>query len=227
MIIDNSYFIDDIFIPHAKPSITDNVTAISSDITSFIDTYSREALIKCLGYPLFKEFSLQLDSSKDNGLKDGADEKWNKLLNGAEYIGSDGKPTEWKGIRFKTSNKYNKSFLADYVYFFYEQSQNDDRAGVGNVQQESKNATIVSKTPKVVFAWRRFVKAVQGEATMPTYIDKGYQNYHEGYAIGVDYYGRGEETYLYRFIIDSNKTDATTYPDFNPMYFKTMNQFGV
>src|SRR6187402_1476484 len=114
MIIDNGYFIDEIFIPHAKPSITDDVTAIGADISSFIDVYSKEALQKCLGYVLFKEFSAQLSSATANGLIAGADVKWDRLLNGTEYVDPSGKTVYWKGIRFKSAGVYNKSFLADY-----------------------------------------------------------------------------------------------------------------
>ena len=88
MIIDNTYFIDEIFIPHAKPSITDNVTAISSDISSFIKTYEKDCLIKCLGYKLYQELLSRLDNTKPTLIKDGSDEKWNKLVNGGEYTDS-------------------------------------------------------------------------------------------------------------------------------------------
>ena len=42
MIIDNTYFIDEIYISHAKPSITDDVTQVENDIMNFIDEYSRD-----------------------------------------------------------------------------------------------------------------------------------------------------------------------------------------
>ena len=217
MIIDNSYFVNEIFIPHAKPSISDDVTAVSADITSFIDTYSKECLIKCLGYALFKEFSEQLDFSKPNGLKDGANAKWDKLLNGHE---------EWKGIRYKTTSEYNKSFLADYVYYFYEKSEDDDRVGIGNVKQSGKNSTLVSKTPKVVAAWRRFFNAVQGgqyfpsiyTMTMPVLGVNGF---------GIDWLAQSEEMTLYKYIKDTNTATPDTYVAFKPFSFTNANQFGI
>lgn len=226
MIIDNSYFIDEIFIPHAKPGITDDVTSVGADMTSFIDNYSREALVKCLGYALFKEFSAQLDSSKPNGLKDLADAKWNNLLNGVEYTTPSGKLVEWRGIRYKTGDVYNKSFLADYVYFFYEKSADDDRTGVGNVQQNAKNATNVSKTPKVIAAWRRFYKNVQGESAKPRVIVKRYDCFGIS-GVGIDWYGQSEFIDLYRFINDTNQTTPNTYADFHPFVFENLNQFGI
>jgi len=227
MIIDNGYFIDEIFIPHAKPSITDSVTEIGEDISSFIETYSREALLKCLGFALFKEFSANLDISKPNGLIDGANAKWDKLLNGTEYTDPSGSLVEWRGIRFKSKNEYNKSFLADYTYYFYEKSNDDDRVGVGNVKQQSKNAIVVSKTPKVVAAYRRFVKAVQGENCVPSIGIKTYSGYHTGIGVGFDYFGNNQEVNLYKFINDTNQITPDTYLNFTPSYFANVNQFGI
>lgn len=226
MIIDNGYFIDEIFIPHAKPSITDDVTAISADITSFIETYSREALIKCLGYALFKEFSAQLDPNAPNGLISGADAKWNDLLNGKEYTDPAGNLVYWKGIRHKTGNTYNKSFLADYTYFFYEKSEDDDRTGVGNVKQQAKNADVVSKAPKVIAAWRRFVRDVQGESCVPSLIRHEFLGVRTIY--GIDWFGQNShEVSLYKFINDSNTETPDTYAKFFPFYFTNINQFGI
>jgi hypothetical protein len=225
MIIDNGYFIDEIFIPHAKPSITDEITAIGADITSFIETYSQEALIKCLGYALFKEFSAELLATEPNGLKPTADAKWDRLLNGTEYTDPSGKLVYWKGIRFKNGSVYNKSFLADYTYYYYEKNADDDRTGIGNVQQQGKNAVVVSKTPKVVAAWRRFYKAVQGEHSIPNVIFKNYP--HGGLGVGIDWYGQQQEVYLYKFIMDSNSETPDTYKDFSPTNFHNINQFGI
>ena len=220
MIIDNAYFIDEIFIPHAKPSITDNVTAISSDILSFIKNYETDCLIKCLGYKLFKEFYSQVDSTKLNKLKDGVDVKWDRLMNGYEYTDANGEETEWKGIRQKQGENYNKSFIADYVYYFYEKSTDDDRVGVGNVKQEAKNSTSVSKTPKVVAAWRRFFEAVQGRSYFPVIVERSF-------GVGVDWFGSNREKTLYDFINDMNNLDKLNYPDFKPHSFTNINQFGI
>lgn len=225
MIIDNTYFVNEIFIPHAKPSITDDVTAVSKDITSFIDTYSKECLAKCLGFALFKEFSEQLDSTKANGLIEGADEKWNKLLNGTEYELPDGELVYWKGIRNKTGDVYNKSFLADYVYFFYEKNDDDDRVGIGNVKQSGKNAVVVSKTPKVIAAWRRFFAAVQGGQMFPAIHTMESNIGVRG--LGIDWMQQCQEITLYKFINDTNEASAGTYNNFKPFAFINANQFGV
>lgn len=226
MIIDNSYFINEIFIPHAKPSITDDVTSVAEDIASFIDIYSEEALKLCLGYALFKEFVAELDPAEANGLKPTAAQKWDDLLNGKEYTTQDGLLVKWEGIRRKSGDTYNKSFLADYVYYYYEQSSDDDVTGVGNVKQQAKNAVVVSKTPKVIFAWRRFFKSVQGSQSFPAIYT--FSSPALGISgIGIDWLAQDEEISLYRFINDTNLETPDTYKDFRPYSFTNANQFGI
>ena len=79
MIIDNTYFKGDIYIPNAKPGITSNVTEVDGEVKDFIYEYAEECLFDCLG-PLFIEFKTKLDSSKENGLIENAEEKWDHLL---------------------------------------------------------------------------------------------------------------------------------------------------
>lgn len=225
MIVDNSYFINEIFIPHAKPSITDNVLDIDAELVSFIEVYSSDCLVKCLGYSLFKEFENNLDSTAANGLKSGAEEKWNELLNGKEYLDKYNKKVYWPGIREKVGAEYKMSFIADYVYYMFEESNDSSRAGVGNVKEQSENAQIVSKTPKVIFAWRRFFEKVVGKEILPVTYCGGAYSYESG--IGVDWYGISQhKKSLYQFIMDSNANDPDTYKDFSPYPFKNKNQFG-
>ena len=121
MIIDNTYFKGEIYIPYAKPSVNGIADGVSEDVFTFINEYEQEALMNCLGYRLYKEFSEQIDSTQENLLKANADSKWDLLLNGGEYTDPKGDLVYWAGIRYKNpgSQTYS-SFLAYYVYFFYE-----------------------------------------------------------------------------------------------------------
>ena len=223
MIINNSYFKGDIYIAHAKPGITDSVTGVTLDINSFIDSYENEALMKCLGYSLSREFIAVLNSEKSNGLIVGADSKWDDLLNGKEYTDPNGVLVKWEGIRRKTttSTKYDKSFLADYVFFFYEQNEEIVRGGTGFGKPKAKNMRMTTSTPKVVKAWNRFVELVQGTDQKPNVVQK------YGIPIGIDWYGGGQQITLYKFINDMNSIAPDTYAKFNPKSWKTMNQFGI
>lgn len=224
MIIDNTYFKNEIYIPHAKPTSVAGVISVSNDVTDFISKYTSDCLLKCFGYPLFKEFSDKLDYSTDNGLIDGAEDKWNDLLNGKEYIGADGLLTKWKGIRYKSvdteTSPYDMSFLAYYVYFYYERNSDTGNAGVGQSRAKSKNAERVSPNQKITFAWENFFKIVQNNSFNPTV-------YVTGNGLGFDYYGGNQEETLYSFINYMNSLDPTTYENFRPYEWTDINQFGI
>ncbi len=223
MIITNTYFTGEIYLPHAEPHITDDVTKVRGDVMQFIYDYARECLLKSLGTTLFNEFTPLLDSTKANGLDDAADAKWNELLNGKSYTDPDGKDVIWRGIRFKSlsTGEYNRSFLANYVYFHFESNDFITRSDVGTTIEVAKNAEVIVPTQKVVKSWNKFVVYVQGEDAVPTVIRKAY-----GY--GVDWFNQGGiDVSLYKFINDSNELVADTYADFDPKTWEEINQFGI
>lgn len=225
MIIDTTYFKGEIYIPHAKPSITDSVTEVGDQVKFFIDSYVPNCLVKVLGLQLFRELESMLDPAQVNGIDLAADAKWDALLNGAEYADpSTGDTVNWRGIRFKSSplRDYDRSFLADYVYFFYEKSDHITRSDIGNQQEDGKNARTVSPTLKVMSAWNSFVDLVQGSEYQPSFVNK------DGMA-GVDYYNSAanQEISLYKFIKDSNIILDNTYANFSPSVLKKINTYGL
>lgn len=225
MIINNTYFKGDIYIPHAKPSITDDISGVEDTVLSFIDEYSRECLLHCLGVELFNEFSDVLDDTLPDGLSVTADVKWDDLLNGKTYqCPKTGEAKIWRGIRYK-SNKdsgYNVSFLAYYVYFFYERYDYITRADTGHQIEESDNATKVSPTMKVVTSWNKFVDMVQGKRVGPNYAVKSG-------ALIVDYYNTNNnlDASLNEFIKDSNLISNDTYSNFKPKGLERINRYGI
>lgn len=223
MIIDSTYFKNSIYIPHAEPSMSDSVTSVDNDLTSKINEYSRECLIKCLGYSLFNSFSSNLDKSKPNGLKDTAEAKWDTLLNGEVYVNPKGETVEWRGIRWENvkDGGYTHSFLAYYVYYFYEQDDYITRSSIGHQKDEAKNAERVTPTHKVVNAWRRFFKIVQGDTELKSIV------YYKDYGYGIDFYTGDGEITLYQYIIDKNNLIADTYPGFKPKLWLNKNQYGI
>lgn len=224
-IINNKYFKGEIYIPHAKPSITDNVSQVGTELSNFILKYEKDCLVKCLGYNLAIEFIEQLDSTKANGLKVDADEKWNELLNGKKgYIDSSGNTRNWEGIRRKldlVGDDYDSSFIANYIYFYYEKSDHITRSGIGNQRNKSKNAESEMPNDKVIRAWREFVKIVQGEEVGPTVVNTNY-------GFGIDWFNQNSQVVsLYDFINEMNSLIEDTYPNFTPRVWKSKNQFGI
>lgn len=221
-ITDNTYYKNEIYIPHAKPSITKGVTGVSGDVDAFINEYERECLIKCLGFKLAKELIDRLDAETPTRLKAESDVKWNNLLNGCEYVNLKGDTKFWRGIRFKSgaSDAYDMSFLAYYVYFFYETNYNTARSSTGHQEVKSKNSVNAGPNAKITNAWRKFFKLVQNTSRIP-------KVYVTANGVGVDYYGDGDEITLYQFINDSNALVPDTYADFKATVWDNINQFGI
>jgi hypothetical protein len=224
-IINNTYFSGEIYLTHAKPSISDGVKDVENKINSFIEDYEYDCLVNSLGSPLYWEFLSKLDSTQSNGLIVGADVKWDRLLNGYTYTDVKSIEKVWRGIRFKSSptSDYNRSFLAQYVYFNYESSEDSARTGAGNVQVAAANAQRVAKTQKVTKAWRKFVAMVQGDLKVNPYISK---NVFGSFNLtGVDYLSTvSTEVNLYEFINDTNDLVTDTYAKFSPKVWGTMTQ---
>ena len=222
MIIDNTYFTGKIYIPYAKPGIMDSVN-IDSAIIDFINEYVEDCLIKCLGPLLYEDLLLNLDANESTWVDASSDSKWDELVNGKTYINSNGDTVKWKGIRYKTGLEQDKhkSFLANYVYFYYEKKEFITRSNIGHEKEVAKNADNVTPMHKVVTAWNEFVNLVQG--------DNDYRNVHlkESHGYGVDFYKGSSSISLYQFIKDSNKINEGTYANFQPKNWDRMNQFNL
>ena len=220
MIINDSYFIGEIYIPHAKSDVSDTVTGAKDILDDFIEEYESDCLLKSLGYSLNKLFQAELDSNQTNGLKVTADAKWDDLLNGKEYS-INGRTVYWKGIRYSNNNGITyKSFLANYVYFYYLKNEQSKFSNQGTIKNTPSNAINVSSSPKATSAWRRFIKHVQNGFGMPNFI----QN-RIGY--GIDWYSQGNEINLYSFINDMNNLAPDTYPSFEPIIWDNLTEFGI
>lgn len=225
MIIDNTYFKCEIYIPHAKPSISDNVSKVDEEILLFISEYAENCLLECLGPQLLEDLKLNLDQNESSWVDALADDKWDRLVNGYEYTDPNtGLTVKWKGIRWKadfdTTNTY-KSFLANYVYFFYERKSYTTRANNGIVKEESSNAESVSPIGKVVDSWNKFVNTVQGKYGNESIVIK------EGAGVGIDYFTGGSEVCLYKFIEDMNAISENTYANFTPKKWSRLNKFDI
>lgn len=230
MIITGTYFKGDIYLPHAKTSLSDGVKDVEGKVNSFIDEYEQDCLLKCLGR-MYNEFASNLDANEPTFIKSGSDVKWDYLLNGHTYTNPSGDTVTWKGIRQKSKSlgvtelgEYDKSFLANYVYFFYESNSHITRGNAGNAKLKSANAESVSPNNKAVKAWRKFITDVQGDnSKSPFFVKSGIFG-----GLGADYAMLGNnEVTLYQFINDSNELVADTYENFEPKEWGNINQFGM
>jgi hypothetical protein len=230
-IVKTGYFKNEIYLPHAAPNISSDLTDVESKVENFINQYERDCLVKCLG-GLSLEFFENLDSNESSYIKSGSDAKWNELLNGKTYSKS-GRDYFWKGIVSKfgplgtnlDSSNYKTSFLAYYIYFFYE--KNDFLKKVNGGGGKVKVANLEHSNPgfKAVNAWNEFVTLVQGEEKRsPAFYKKGnfggcYFDYSQGF--------EDSNVCLYEFINDMNDIDEDCYKLFEPKRWDFINQHGI
>ena len=231
-IVKNTFFVGDIFLPQAKPTITSDVSEVDSSLIEFIKDKEEECLSNCLG-ELYFEFKSKLDLSKPEGIitDDGGnvladDLKWVWLLNGRkEYVNSKGKKRTFKGLRYKSSDiedsVYDRSLIAYYIYYFFKRSSYVSTTTVGDTIPYSKNAKTVTPDIKATEAWRKFFKLTVGSKLKP-------RVYSNKYGYGIDYYN-SENIFvsLYEFINDMNLLEANTYENFNPKNWLNTNIAGI
>jgi len=139
MIIDESYFINDIAIANTGQE------AVEANLNSAITKYEKEALLSILGYELYE---LYIANSAVQSYKD--------ILDGKEFsFEFCGKTVTRKWIGLANSEK--KSLLAYYTYVNYEKDRNTFNSAVGFVTPNVENAEQSNPRLKYVNSWNAYV----------------------------------------------------------------------
>lgn len=222
MIITTTYFKGDIYLPQAKPNMLEE-NGVQDDVIFFINENSEECVLRCLGLNLFNSFSEQLDSLKENGLKDDVDEKWDFLLNGKKYTDSKGVDKKWRGIRFKQIGSQDYvSFIAYYVFYKYQFYLQSQTTSTGQKKVKSENSEFADASPLISRSWNKFVNFVQFELKQPKIIESSY-------GLGLDYFteNKNQFTTLNEYIKDQNEIIPNYYEGYNPEVFFKTNSMGI
>ena len=139
MIIDESYFINDIAIANTSGE------AVEASLNSAIVKREKEALISVLGYELYELF-----------IANPAVQIYKDILDGKEFsFEFCGKTVTRKWVGLANTEKI--SLLAYYTYFFYEKDRNEINTGVGFVKPKVENAVQENPRLKFVNAWNQYV----------------------------------------------------------------------
>ena len=140
MIIDESYFINDIAIANT------NNTSIEASLNSAIVKREKEALISQFGYELYKLF-----------IANPTDQIYLDIVEGKEFsFEFCGKTVTRKWIGLANSEKV--SLLAYYVYFFYEKDRNTFNSSVGFVTPKVENAEQDNPRMNYVNSWNQYIE---------------------------------------------------------------------
>ena len=133
-LIDSSFFVNELEIPNSDD------TNVAAAITSFIQKYEPQCLLRILGYSLYKSYQA-----------DPASTRMTDLINGVEYS-VNGVLNYWKGLKYDPK----QSLIASYIYWFWQQNEATKSSGLGTVIP--KGASLVSVAPlwKMQAAWNTF-----------------------------------------------------------------------
>jgi hypothetical protein len=226
MEITRSFFKGDLFLPAMKPSITDEDTVNS--LQEFIDGYSEKCLIECFGYTLFAEVKL---NSEGQVAKDDAAQKWKDLIDGEIVTMEDGSKKRWRGINYKsisTASANDMSFIANYVYFFYERSEYVTKSTTGDVTLTAAGSMPANAGYKTSIVWNMFVDLVVGRSGLTKDLTRNRGIILESdFGYYVDWFSDNNDFSLYDFILYKNRLVKDTYAFFAPKYFRKINEMGI
>lgn len=215
MIIDASYFTGSIFLPQVGNGAS-SVANNDQKLIKAIDRYEAEILVMALGRKLTKEFLSNINP-ETKVLVDGADSKWDSLLNGQDYS-KNGKDYYWRGL-IDTTGNLKESMMAYYIYYNYVREGLTATTTMGVKKGQSQNTTGADATPKLVNAWRSLHKWYSGE-------NYGYHNIYEykGHIVE-DYFGgdNSSDVSLRQFMSDN----ADNYTGWSFTALENKNEFGI
>ena len=136
MLIDIDYFKGALQIPN----LAKDATAFNAN---YINVYEPEILTKLLGNTLYQNMITNYVS--------GTPSIWVDLVEGKDYtvtINAVDYTVKWNGL----INTEKISLIAYYVYFNYIQQNYQQATGLGIIQSNTENGTIVSPNQKLVWA---------------------------------------------------------------------------
>lgn len=159
-LISISFFVGDLNIPNT------DTTSIEERVNYFINKYESALLKDVLGYDLWKAFTEGLEEVS-------VDQKWIDLRDGKEYVSLNGRNKKWRGlvetvvapveedleadpVVQAVAGQY-QSFIANYIYYWYQRFNLSQSTGIGEVKTNAENATNADASHKMVTAWNEMV----------------------------------------------------------------------
>lgn len=159
MIIDISYFTGSILITGLSATGTGVAVQVAKakkdNLNYFIAKYENQFLNYLLGEYLTNEFKAEI-------AKETHDVKWDTLL------------SKLKKNEIIGTTNYNYSFIANYIYYYYQRNELTDTTSTGEYDAPQR-MTIINKS---VFAWNSMVNDVM---KFLEWMDEVYKDYYTDY----------------------------------------------
>jgi len=214
------YIINDTYFQAPKREIPNLDEADSKSFAELELLIDEKCRLLLLGF-LTSEQVTELESYLVSGIlpepPTGIPQKWIDLVNGKNYTANDVE-LRWTGLIW-TKGTYKGSLLADFVYYYFLESQASYMTGVGDAKGNPKGATMVNPTQRLVTIWNEFVKAYQSNLN-------GFCNFHTFGFINYECFPHirsGAEVSLIQFLSDND----TDYPNPNRTFYEVKNQLGL
>ena len=196
------------------PNLYEADSKAFAELELLIDEKCRLLLLDFLTVDQFNELDSYLVNDMFPEDTSGIPQKWIDLVNGVEYTKNDVKLI-WNGLRY-SKGSYKGSLLADYVYYFWLETQASYMTGVGDAKGQPKGAILVNPTQRLVSTWNDFIKQYQG-------VNEFWYTNNNCFKYYPVCYRKNYEVSLIQFLSD-NEED---YPNDNRKYFEVKNQLGL
>lgn len=217
------YIINDTYFQAPKreiPNLDEADSRAFAELELLIDEKCRLLLLDFLTVDQAQELDSYLvdglfpeEAQPDPLLPDYVPQKWIDLVNGVEYTKND-VTLLWNGLIY-SKGTYKGSLLADYVYYYWLETQASYMTGVGDAKGQPKGAILVNPTQRLVSTWNDFAKQYQGKPA-------NYRSDRHIFGYFCEY-SENREVSLIQFLQDNNED----YPSSNPSLFVFKNQLGL
>jgi len=134
-IINKDFFVGDFAVVNKESA------AVLEGLNYMIEKLEPQCLREIMGYGLHKAY-----------LATPSDARMQDILNGAEYYDCNNILQKFDGLVYDT----NKSLIAGYVYFYFQQKEATKTTGVNTAVLKGENAIPVSPRDKMISAWNYY-----------------------------------------------------------------------
>ncbi len=136
------YFTRSLFLPNSDANKPEG-----QQLLAFIAQYEPEFLDKFFGVTLAGLVQAEINTPTGVGVV-------SNLVNGVTFTNSANVVKKWVGLKNTTTYI---SPIANYVYYLVQQVRDTSSTGIGEMMQQTQNATRTNAGAKTTFAWNQMV----------------------------------------------------------------------
>lgn len=136
------YFTRSLFLPNSDANKPEG-----QQLLAFIAQYESEFLEKFFGVTLAGFVQAGIDGIPSFAII-------TEIVNGKDFVNLAGVTKRWVGLKNTTTYI---SPIANYVYYLVQQVRDTSSTGIGEMMQQTQNATRTNAGAKTTFAWNQMV----------------------------------------------------------------------